>query len=497
MITDSKLATKFISSPNHRNGRLYPITKITIHHAAMVAPASQIGNCFVSKERKASATYCVGNDGSIVQCVKESDAPWTSNSYENDNRAITIEVSNSKRGGEWPVGEAAYNALIDLLVDICKRNPGIGHLNYTGDTTGNLTMHKWFHATQCPGPYLAARFPEIAAKVNARLDGTQVPPQGEDKPSEEKPAEETKIVYDLSATGLTEELAKKVAAEISEAGFETKLTTREIKVEKPSEDKPDDGKTETTETVNSEGLHYITGKSIVSAERLRTYIKSVRPDIQQSVLDMIPYYISEGEAEGIAGDVAFAQSCIETGNFKFNPATCAVTIDQNNFAMMGVTGTYVKGESFATPQLGIRAQIQHLKAYANKEPLKQECVDPRFGLVLRGCAPYVEWLGMKENPTGRGWASAKNYGYNVLRVLNNIRQIKEEKPKEELVELKLGDVVTLQGNAPVYGENREFKSWVYKKNLYVRAIDGDKITVSIFKSGKITGSVHRKYVNKV
>ena len=489
MITDSKLATKFISSPNHRNGRLYPITKITIHHAAMVAPAHQIGNCFVSREKKASATYCIGNDGSIVQCVKESDAPWTSNSYENDNRAITIEVSNSKRGGEWPVGEAAYSALIDLLVDICKRNPGIGHLNYTGDTTGNLTMHKWFHATQCPGPYLEARFPEIAAKVNARLDGTETPSQGEDKPTEDKPTQETKTVYDLSATGLTEELAKKIAAEISEAGYEAKLTTREIKVEKPNE---------TTETVNSEGLHYITGKAVVDAERLRSYIKSVRPDIQQSVLDMIPYYISEGEIEGIAGDVAFAQSCIETGNFKFNPATCAVTIDQNNFAMIGVTGTFLKGESFATPQLGIRAQIQHLKAYANKESLKQECVDPRFGLVLRGCAPYVEWLGMKENPTGRGWASAKNYGYNVLRVLNNIRQIKEEKPKEEeMVELKLGDMVTLQGNAPIYGENREFKSWVYKKNLYVRAIDGDKITVSIFKCGAVTGSVHRKYVNKV
>lgn len=216
---------------------------------------------------------------------------------------------------------------------------------------------------------------------------------------------------------------------------------------------------------------------------------------------MIPYYISEGEIEGIAGDVAFAQSCIETGNFKFNPATCAVTIDQNNFAMIGVTGTFLKGESFATPQLGIRAQIQHLKAYANKESLKQECIDPRFGLVLRGCAPYVEWLGMKENPQGRGWASAKNYGYNILRVLNNIRQIKEkeeEKPSDTpVVELKVGDVVSLQGNAPVYGENKKFKSWVYKKNLYVRKIEGDKITVSIFKSGAITGCVHRKYLNKV
>ena len=85
-------------------------------------------------------------------------------------------------------------------------------------------------------------------------------------------------------------------------------------------------------------------------------------DVAQSVVDMIPLYLSEGKAEGVRGDIAFAQSCLETGNFGFSGS--AVTLDQNNFCGMGVTSNGMKGNSFDTPQLGIRAQIQHLKAYA-------------------------------------------------------------------------------------------------------------------------------------
>lgn len=96
---------------------------------------------------------------------------------------------------------------------------------------------------------------------------------------------------------------------------------------------------------------------------------------------MIPYYISEGQAEGIRGDIAFAQSCLETGNFTFRDS--AVTIGQNNFCGLGVIDNGMKGASFDTPQLGIRAQIQHLKAYANHEPLRNACIDPRFSLVSR------------------------------------------------------------------------------------------------------------------
>ena len=80
----------------------------------------------------------------------------------------------------------------------------------------------------------------------------------------------------------------------------------------------------------------------------------------------------------------------------------------------------MKGNSFDTPIKGVRAQIQHLKAYASNERLMQTCVDPRFLYVARGPAEYVEWLGIQENPTHQGWAAGKGYGKQIIRILNTI-----------------------------------------------------------------------------
>lgn len=162
----------------------------------------------------------------------------------------------------------------------------------------------------------------------------------------------------------------------------------------------------------------IMGKASATVDQMTAYIRAKNPAVAQSVIDMIPLYLSEGETEGVRGDVAFAQSCLETGNFGF--AGSAVTLDQNNFCGMGVTSTGMKGNSFDTPQLGIRAQIQHLKAYASTEPLVCGCIDTRFKYVERGCAEYVEWLGQKENPKGKGWAAGRDYGKKILTILNAI-----------------------------------------------------------------------------
>lgn len=141
---------------------------------------------------------------------------------------------------------------------------------------------------------------------------------------------------------------------------------------------------------------------------------------------MIPLYLSEGIAEGVRGDIAFAQSCLETGNFTF--ADTAVALDQNNFCGMGVVQRGMKGNSFATPQLGIRAQVQHLKAYASADPLAGACVDPRYQWVAKGCAPYVEWLGQKENPAGKGWAAGEGYGEKILGILRSIIGVASDIP---------------------------------------------------------------------
>ena len=82
------------------------------------------------------------------------------------------------------------------------------------------------------------------------------------------------------------------------------------------------------------------------------------------------------------------------------------------------------------PQLGIRAQIQHLKAYANTDPLKGGCVDPRFKYVERGSAAYVEWLGQKENPNGKGWATGAGYGEKILSILKAILATKTDAESE-------------------------------------------------------------------
>lgn len=166
------------------------------------------------------------------------------------------------------------------------------------------------------------------------------------------------------------------------------------------------------------GYTKIMGTAVATTAQMQAYIKQVNPSVAQSVIDMIPLYLSEGKAEGVRGDIAFAQSCLETGNFGFSQS--AVTLDQNNFAGMGVTQNGMKGLSFATPQLGIRCQIQHLKAYACTDALVNKNIDPRFKYVTRGSAPYVEYLGIQENPKGVGWAAGAGYGAKILTILKKI-----------------------------------------------------------------------------
>lgn len=161
-------------SPNSRE-RTAPIRKITIHHAAMVkASLADLGGAFASASRVSSSNYGIDCDGNIGLFVEESRRAITSSSTANDNEAITIEVINSKGAPNWEVSDQALAALIDLCVDICKRN-GIERLNFTGDKTGNLTQHNYFAATECPGPYLKSKFQYIADAVNKQL-GVEVKP---------------------------------------------------------------------------------------------------------------------------------------------------------------------------------------------------------------------------------------------------------------------------------------------------------------------------------
>ena len=122
----------------------------------------------------------------------------------------------------------------------------------------------------------------------------------------------------------------------------------------------------------------------------------------------------EAIAEGIKPEVVFTQCMKETAFLKYGGE---VNPNQYNFAGIGATGS-VHGATFENVRMGIRAQVQHLKAYGSLDKLINQCVDPRFNLVSRGSAKYVEWLGKKENPTGSGWATSKNYGHDIVNMIN-------------------------------------------------------------------------------
>ena len=166
-MSNSSLVSYTKLSPHYRE-RTAPISKITIHHAAVVnASLKGFGNGF-SGSRVASSNYGIDSDGNVGMYVEEKNRAITSSNTANDNVAVTIEVANSKGEPNWEVSEKALAALIELCTDICKRN-GIEWLNFTGDKTGNLTQHNYFAATGCPGPYLKSKFKYIADEVNKRL----------------------------------------------------------------------------------------------------------------------------------------------------------------------------------------------------------------------------------------------------------------------------------------------------------------------------------------
>ena len=125
------------------------------------------------------------------------------------------------------------------------------------------------------------------------------------------------------------------------------------------------------------------GEARATAQQMALYCRSknAEPKITScSLEELAEMYLEEGKAEGVRGDVAWAQSLHETGFFKFGGI---VQPGQNNFAGIGALNGNAKGQAatFPDPRTGVRAQIQHLKAYASKEPLVNACVDPRFSLV--------------------------------------------------------------------------------------------------------------------
>lgn len=182
----------------------------------------------------------------------------------------------------------------------------------------------------------------------------------------------------------------------------------------------------TAQMCSPAGQYPVMGESVVTVDELADYFNQSgyeypSEELAKGGADTIEtfcqIYCEEAEAEDIRAEVAFTQAMKETGFLQFGGD---VSIEQFNFAGIGTTGGGVPGNSYPDVRTGVRAQIQHLKAYATDEPLNQTCVDNRYEYVKKASAPYVQWLGQKENPEGAGWATGENYGYDIAGMLQHL-----------------------------------------------------------------------------
>lgn len=217
----------------------------------------------------------------------------------------------------------------------------------------------------------------------------------------------------------------------------------------------------------------IMGSSIATAEQLNEYLLSANPRAT-GYLHLAAIFLDEGEKEGVRGDGAFCQSLIETGYFKFGGD---VQPGQHNYAGLGATGG-VPGLTFVDDRTGIRAQIQHLKAYATTDPLTQACVDPRYKYVSKGCAPTFEQLSGK-------WAVPGYSGYSDLSAARAAKDSYGDHIVQLLDRIVKTDVATSQPDqiAP------DGALWIVQAGAY-RSLDNAKVLQKKLESMGVISEVN-------
>ncbi|MDY3661766.1 MAG: N-acetylmuramoyl-L-alanine amidase [Ruminococcus bovis] len=177
-MSNSKLVSVTKLSPNHSGLRTHTIDRITPHCVVGQLSAESICNCFTSPSREASCNYGIGTDGRVALVVEEKNRSWCSSSNANDQRAVTIECAS---GLEEPytMNSKVYKSLVNLCVDICKRNSKTKllwfndkakALNYNPKSNEMvITVHRWFDNKSCPGNWLYSRLGKLAKTVTKKL----------------------------------------------------------------------------------------------------------------------------------------------------------------------------------------------------------------------------------------------------------------------------------------------------------------------------------------
>lgn len=216
-MSNSPLVDYVKISPNKNSPRNHKIDTITPHCVVGQLSVEQIGAVFAPVSRQASSNYGIGPDGRIGMYVEEKDRSWCSSNAANDHRAITIEVA-SDMTDPYAITDKAYKALVDLCVDICKRND-IKELKWKADKSligkvdqQNITVHRWFANKACPGDYIYERLGQIADEVNARLN------ESASKPTDES----NDVLYRVQVGAFSKkENAETMQKHVKEAGYDS------------------------------------------------------------------------------------------------------------------------------------------------------------------------------------------------------------------------------------------------------------------------------------
>lgn len=277
--TNSKLVNHTHLSPNRYNGRNC-IDTITIHCVVGQCSVESLGNIFASASREASSNYGVGYDGRIGLYVEEKNASWCSSSYSNDNRAITIEVA-SDTYDPYAVTEKAYNALIKLVADICKRN-GIKQLKWSTNKSDrmnhrngcNMTVHRDYANKSCPGDYLYNRMGDIAKKVNALLgSASSSTPSSSTGTSTTTSSVKAGDVVKI-ASGATYYTGKAVPAWVLKKNW----IVKEVKGDRAVVDKSEDGKNAICSAINTKFLTVVKKAAASTSSSFKAYRVKVTAD---------------------------------------------------------------------------------------------------------------------------------------------------------------------------------------------------------------------------
>lgn len=181
--TNSSLVSYTRLSPNHSGQRTHAVDRITPHCVVGQCSVETLGNIFAVASRQTSSNYGIGPDGRVGMYVEEKNRSWCSSSSANDQRAVTIEIASDTHY-PYAMKDAAYNKLVDLCIDICKRNGKRKLIWIANKNTALayvpkpdemlLTVHRWFANKSCPGDWLYSRLNDLASKVTAKLNEDQI-----------------------------------------------------------------------------------------------------------------------------------------------------------------------------------------------------------------------------------------------------------------------------------------------------------------------------------